>query len=188
MIVAKDLPWLAKKLSMAVGGVDVLRKGKIVSESQRDIDKYEAVGNVLWQLATYGNQLAEATDLAPVNEPQRSCFTPQDQASMVEVVQAHDLNSFPLRVARAINQQVIAPAFAFLFHVVDVPPEYKPFLDARNAQSWTVEIELPPIAEEGDNDSAAPKRKTRMSTMELMADSGEADYGTNASSSHVASD
>ena len=136
MIVAKDLPRLAKRLSMTVGGVEVLSKGKIISESvQRNIDKYEAVGNVLWQLATYGHQLAEATGLAPINGPQRSRFSPTDQPSMVEVVKTNDLNSFPLRVARAINQQVIAPAFAFLFHVVDVPPQYKPFLDARNAQS-----------------------------------------------------
>ena len=55
----------------------------------------------------------------------------QDEDDMKKLVANHDLDLFPLRVARAINQQVIAPAFAFLYSVVDMS-RGKPFLDSRN--------------------------------------------------------
>ena len=44
----------------------------------------------------------------------------QDEDDMKKLVTNHDLDLFPLRVARAINQQVIAPAFAFLYSMVDM--------------------------------------------------------------------
>ena len=141
-ILVKDLPRLAKKLSVSIGGVVVLSKGKLVSEAMpNNLNTSEAVGNLLWQLATYGHQLSKATAVAPIaNELERAHYMCQNEDDMKKLVTSHDLDSFPLRVARAINQQVIAPAFAFLYSVVDVPAG-KPFLDSRNAEkSWTVEV------------------------------------------------
>lgn len=165
-IIIKDLPRLGKKLSVSEEGVVLLRQGKIISEAvQQDINTSEAVGNILWQLSTYGHRLATATDVALVNAPERSQYMSKNEEEMIQLVRSHDLHSFPLRLARAINQQVIAPAFAFLYAVVDVPAG-KPFLDSRGPKSWTVEIELPGIA-----DPEAAKlfaAQPRMSAVELI--------------------
>lgn len=161
-IIVKDLPRLAKKLSVKVDGTVVLRNGKIISDNvEGNINTSEAVGNVLWELAAYGYQLAQATGVGPIEEVERQRYVTNDEKAMIELVTSHDLHSFTLRVARAINQQVIAPAFAFLYRVVDVPAG-KPFLDSRGHQSWTVEIELPAIITK----KAAIKK--RMSIQELI--------------------
>ena len=97
-ILVKDLPRLAKKLSMTVGGNVVLSKGKLVSEATpNNLNTSEAVGNLLWQLAKYGHQLSKATAVAPVmNEPERAHYICRDEDDMRKLVTSHDLDSFPM--------------------------------------------------------------------------------------------